>query len=118
MHYYVVKVSISAAMIVRVSEVAKRPTFFGGLITALPFVSVLGIIWLYVDTRDVAKVAALAADIFWLVLPSPVFFAVLPWLLRQFDFWPALALAATVTCAAYGLTLWLLRLVRKLERMG
>ncbi len=118
MLYYVVKVSISAALIVLVSEVAKRSSVLGGLIASLPLVSLLGIIWLYVDTRDAAKVAALAADIFWLVLPSLVFFAALPWLLRRFDFWPAMAVAAFATCAAYGFVLWLLHLARALERTG
>ncbi len=118
MLYYIVKVLISAALITLVSEVAKRSSVLGGFIASLPLVSLLGIIWLYVDTRNPAKVAALAADIFWLVLPSLVLFAVLPWLLKRFDFWPAMAVAALATCGAYGFVLWLLRLARTLERTG
>ncbi len=110
--YYLVKLVISATLIVVVSEVARRSSLFGGLIASLPLVSFLGMIWLYVDTRDSDKVAALSRDIFWLVLPSLALFALLPWLLKRMSFAPALGLATVGMFAAYGLTVALLRLGR------
>lgn len=102
--YYIIKVAISAGLIVAISEIAKRSTLLGGVLASLPLVSVLAIIWLYVETRDVDKVSALAASVFWLVLPSLALFVALPLLLRQgFNFYISLGLAVGITAACYGL---------------
>jgi len=83
MTQYIIKIIISALVIVAVSEIAKRSSFLGGLLASLPIVSVMAMIWLYVDTKDVGKVASLSINIFWLVLPSLVFFLILPSLLKM-----------------------------------
>ena len=49
----------------------------------MPLVSVLAMIWLYMDIRDVQKVAALSTSIFWLVIPSLALFLVLPVMLKK-----------------------------------
>jgi len=67
MGYYVAKLFISAALIVLISEAAKRSSWLGGFLASLPLLSFLGIVWLYVDTKDTGKVAALSASIFWLL---------------------------------------------------
>jgi len=103
MTYTLLKFAISAALIVGVSEVAKRSSFFGGLLGSLPLVSLLAMIWLYRDTRDAQKVAALSTSIFWLVLPSLTLFLALPALLKRgVNFYPALAVSAVVMLACYG----------------
>jgi thiol:disulfide interchange protein len=106
MLYYGIKLALSALIIVLVSELAKRQPTWGGLLASLPLVSLLAMVWLYVDTRDVGKVSELSLSIFWLVLPSLAFFLVLPLLLRQgLGFAVSLAHAALVTIAAYALML-------------
>lgn len=106
MLYYGIKLALSALIIVLVSELAKRQPTWGGLLASLPLVSLLAMVWLYVDTRDVGKVSELSLSIFWLVLPSLAFFLVLPLLLRQgLGFAVSLAVAALVTIAAYALML-------------
>ena len=106
MLYYIVKLALSAIIIVAVSELAKRQSTWGGLLASLPLVSLLAIIWLYVDTRDVRQVSELSLSIFWLVLPSLLFFLALPLLLRQgMGFAASLALAVLVTLVAYALML-------------
>jgi len=106
MLYYIVKLSLSAIINVAVSELAKRQPAWGGLLASLPLVSLLAIIWLYVDTRDVRQVSELSLSIFWLVLPSLLFFLALPLLLRQgMGFAASLALAVLVTLVAYALML-------------
>src|SRR5690349_12496787 len=72
MTQYIIKLLISAAIIVAVSEVSKRSSLIGGLLASLPLTSFLAMLWLYKDTKDTAKVAALSMSIFWLVLPSLV----------------------------------------------
>lgn len=106
MFYYVIKLCISAAVIVAVSELAKRQPTWAGALASLPLVSLLAFIWLYADTRDTRQVAELSMNIFWLVLPSLVLFLALPWLLRQgLGFTWSLLIAMVATMAAYGLML-------------
>ena len=110
---FLVKVLVSALLVAAVSEVARRSSLLGAVLASLPVTSLLAFIWLYRETGDVQKVAALSSDILWLVLPSLLLFALLPLLLRQgWNFWLSLATACTATAVAYGLATWLLKLVR------
>ena len=102
MVYYAVKVLISAGLVVLVSELAKRSTLAGAVLASIPLVSVLAMIWLYVDTRDAAQVAALSRSVFWLVLPSLVLFLLLPVLLeRGYTFYLSLATSVGATVIVY-----------------
>lgn len=102
MWLYVTKVAVSATVIVAVSELAKRSTLWGALLASLPLTSLLAFVWLYLDTGNSERVAALSVNIFWLVLPSLPLFLLLPWLLRQgWNFWFALAVACAITALAY-----------------
>lgn len=91
-------------LIVVISEVSKRSSFIGALLASLPVVSLLAILWLYIETRDVEKISALATSVFWLVLPSLVLFITLPILLKwQIPFYISLGLSITLTVISYGL---------------
>lgn len=110
MMYYVLKVAVTAILVVAISEVAKRSTFVGGLLASLPLVSLLAIVWLYADSQDTAKVAAFAHSVFWLVLPSLALFISLPWFLKAgVPFYPALLAAVALTIGAYFAMVFLLR---------
>jgi len=109
MIYTVLKFAISAALIVGISEISKRSSFLGGLLGSLPLVSLLALVWLYRDTHDPAKVAALSTSIFWLVLPSLALFIALPVLLKRgVAFYPALGTAVVVMLAGYGALVFVL----------
>ena len=106
MLYYCIKLFVSAAIIVAVSELAKRQPGWAGALASLPLVSLLALLWLYADTRDTRQVAELSMSIFWLVLPSLIFFLALPLLLRQgFGFTWSMLLAIVAMLAGYGLML-------------
>ena len=110
MSQYVIKIFITTALVVAVSEVSKRSSFFGGLLASLPLVSFLAIIWLYFDTKDVGKVASLSTSIFWLVLPSLAFFAALPALLKmKFNFPLGFTLATLIMLLCYGAMLFVFK---------
>ena len=103
------KIALSALILVVVAEVAKRSTFWAAALASLPLTSLLAFVWLYLDTGDVEKVAALAGGIFWLVLPSLLLFVLLPILLRGgLGFWFSLAASSAVTALAYLGTIKLL----------
>jgi hypothetical protein len=98
----VIKVLLTAIVVVAVSEIAKRGSLWAGLLASLPLTSLLAFVWLYLDTGDVARVAALSQSIAWLVLPSLVLLLLLPVLLRAgLGFWTSIALACAATVLAY-----------------
>jgi hypothetical protein len=99
---YALKIIISSFVLVAVAETAKRWSFLGALLASLPLTSLLAFVWLYIDTKDVQKVAVLSQDIFWLVIPSLVLFIVLPALIKYgFNFWFSLVMACIATIIAY-----------------
>ena len=103
MTFYIVKIVVTTALIVLISEIAKRSSFAAALLASIPLVSVLAMVWLYIDTKDVAKVSSLATSVFWLVLPSLVLFVVLPLLLQYgINFYLSLAIAIAITITSYG----------------
>ena len=102
MWQYALKIVISATLIVAISELARRSSFWGAALASLPLTSLLAFIWLYLDSGDVEKVANLSQSIFWLVLPSLVLFIALPFLLRLgLNFWLSLTVACTATAITY-----------------
>jgi hypothetical protein len=99
---YVVKVFVTVALVIVISEASKRSSFVGALLASVPVTSVLAMIWLYSDTRDVAQVATLSRSVFWLVLPSLVLFLLLPVLLqRGHHFYLSLAASLGATILVY-----------------
>ena len=104
--HYFIKVFISSAIIVLVSEIAKKDNIIGGLIASIPVVSVLSMIWLYIDTNDIDKVKALANGILWMIFPSMSFFIVLPILINYgIKFYLSLTISILITMVCYLLTI-------------
>lgn len=102
MWFYIVKVFISAVIIVAVSEVARFNATLGGLIKSLPLISLLAIIWLYLETKDVAKVSELSISTIFFVIPTIPFFFVLPALLKNgFGFYTSLVISIMVMLVCY-----------------
>lgn len=102
MLYAVLKALVSGAIVALVSETARRSPALGALVASLPVISVLGMLWLWSDTRDAERLAAHAEATFWLVLPSLPMFLLLPALLRRgVGFAPALLVGLALTVALY-----------------
>lgn len=102
MGYLLIKAALSGLIIAIVSEVARRAPGVGALIASLPLISVLGMIWLWRDTEDTARMADHAFATFWFVLPSLPMFLVIPLLLgRGMTFWPSLAIGCALTVVLY-----------------
>lgn len=106
--FFFVKVVVSALVIALASEIAKRDSFWGALLVAMPLTSILAISWLYAETRDNSMVSRFARDIFLLVPGSLLFF--LPFLLEtktQLGFLPNLLAGL----ALLGVAIWVMRRV-------
>ena len=107
--YYIVKILITTILVVFISEISKRSSFIGAIVASIPLVSVIAMIWLYIDTKDIEKINNLSVGIFWLVLPSLVLFVVLPLLLKQgLNFYLGMFLSIMITIGSYGIMLKIL----------
>lgn len=101
MTYYLLKITVTTGLVVIISEVAKRSSLAGAILASIPVVSVLAMLWLYIDTGSTARVSALSFSIVWLVLPSLTLFLALPVLLKHgvnFYLSMLISVGATVLC--------------------
>lgn len=107
MWYLAAKAAISGILVAVISEVAKRYPGFGALITSIPLVAVLGMIWLWKDRPDPENMAVYAQATFWFVLPSLPMFLLVPAMLRHgASFWLSLVCGCLLTVLLYGLLAW------------
>lgn len=107
---YFIKILITAIMVVAIAELGKRMSFMGAILASLPLTSILAIIWLYRDTHDIGKIIDLSGNIFWAVLPSLVFFLVLPIFLKNgVQFSTSLIFSIVVMFSAYSLYVFILQ---------
>jgi uncharacterized membrane protein (GlpM family) len=103
MTWIITKYLITAAVVVFISEVAKRSDKLGGLVAALPLVTILALIWLYVEKQSPEKIANHAWYTFWYVVPTLPMFLAFPWLLTRIGFWPTLAASVAITIVCFAL---------------
>lgn len=72
--FFIFKVLISGLIIAVVSEVSKSSTRWGAILTALPMVTLLSILWMYFEQRDLIKLSSYCKDVILWTLPSFFFF--------------------------------------------
>lgn len=100
---FVLKVIISAVIITVISIVSKKAPLFGAIIASLPLTSILAMIWLYKDTQNVQQVIGLSDSIFWMVIPSLIFFVALSILMKNgLGFWISLGGSCFIMIISYA----------------
>lgn len=105
MTLFITKYAVTAFVIVLVSEIAKRSDRAGALISSLPFVTIMVMVWMHLEKQGTAKLASHAFYTFWYVIPTMPMFLLMPWLLyRGTGFWWALLWSALLTFACFILT--------------
>ena len=105
----IIKILVSSGIVVLVSEIAKKNTFFAGIIASTPLVSILSMLWLYFETGDIEKIKNLSNSIFWMVIPSLTLFLSLPVLINiGFNFYISLIISIIITIGCYSVTLLIL----------
>lgn len=109
MLYVATKYLVTAALVVAISEVAKRSDRLGALIASLPLVTLLTLFWLYFEKQPAEKVTNHAYYTFWYVLPTLPIFLVFPFLLQRLGFWGALLVSVLVTVVCFVLFALLVR---------
>ena len=101
------KYIITAAIVVLVSEIANRNPKFGALISALPMMTIIVILWMFIENKGgegVTKIASHVYYTFWYVLPTlPMFLVMSQMLKKGGNFWLSLGVYIVGTIALFFL---------------
>lgn len=85
-----------------ISEIGKRYSLAGALLAAIPLVSILAMIWMYIDTQSPQSAVEFSQRIVWLIAPSITLFITFPFLIKKgLSFYPSLFISTALTIAAY-----------------
>jgi len=112
MLWLITKYAITAGMVVFISEVAKRSDRLGGLVAALPIVTVLVLVWMKLEGLSPQKITNHAWYTFWYVVPTLPMFLVFPVIYPRCGFWITLLICCVMTVLIF--LLW----ARLLHRFG
>ncbi|AGN82442.1 TPA: DUF3147 family protein [Pseudomonas putida] len=102
MAWIITKYLLTAGLVILVSELAKRSDKLGGLVAALLLVTVLTLVWLYLENQSMEKISNHAWYTFWYVLPTLPMFIAFPVLLPKLGFWPTLISSIVITMVSFG----------------
>jgi len=107
------KYLITSALVVLISEVAKRSDRLGALIAALPLVTVLAMTWMFIELKGEAqteKIANHAYYTFWYVIPTLPMFLLIPWMLRRgLHYGWSLLAGSLLTAVLFVLIAWVMK---------
>lgn len=105
-----VKLFLSAAIILVVNKVQLFSDRLSALLIALPLTSLVAMVWMHEGGQSPQRIANHAEGTFWFVLPTLPMFLLLPWMLRQgHGFWISLAANCLLTVGFFWLTVIVLR---------
>ena len=110
MAYYILKLIVTALLIVLISEIAKRSSLFGAMLAAIPLVSILAMTWMYIDTNSSTKAVEFSQNIVWLIAPSMTLFIIFPLLIKKgLGFYLSMGISIMMTILAYYSVIFILR---------
>lgn len=109
MQWLITKYLLTAAVVVLVSEFARRNDKLGSLVAALPLITILSLIWLFLEKQSAEKIANHAYYTFWYVLPTLPMFLLFPFLVPRLGFWLTLLSCIGMTVVCFVLFALLLR---------
>ncbi len=103
--FFIFKVIVSAFLIAAISSLAKTFPKWAALLTALPLMTFLSLIWIYVETKDLARLESYTKDVLIWLIPSLIFFAAAILLFRaRVPF--VISMAVSTTCLFLGVVIF------------
>jgi len=72
-NFIIIKLIVSAVVIILITETAKRNVVLGGLFAAMPINILISISWLYIEKKDLGLLSNFAISILWGVIPTLLF---------------------------------------------
>ena len=95
--FIVLKIIITALIIVIVTEIAKFNDRIGGLIAALPITTFLILFWLYYEDVSTIKISNHMTYTLLYILPTIPMFLLFPFCINKFGFWISIVISVFVT---------------------
>ena len=100
MSFVLLKILITAFLIVAITEIAKLNDRMGGLIAAMPITTFLILFWLYFENVSINKISNHMTYTLLYLIPTVPMFLIFPFCINKFGFWIAILLAILVTLIA------------------
>lgn len=105
-----VKLFVTAAVILFVTKIQLVNDRLSALLIALPLTSLLAMVWMHHDKQSSERLANHSEGTFWFVLPTLPMFLIFPWMLRNgWGFWASIAANCVITIVLFWLTVVILR---------
>ncbi len=102
---YFLKILVAGLIVATSTEASKRSPVLAGLILALPLVSLISLTWMWGEGQSPQRIADVAVQTFWFVLPTLPMFLALGYLLRRgFSYPLSIGICVIGTVALFYLT--------------
>lgn len=101
MTWLVFKYLVTSTLIVVASEAARAGHRWAALLTALPLITILTLIWMQSEGAEESRIAQYSIDTFWFVLPTLPMFMVFAVLLPRLGFWLALLVSMILSTGLF-----------------
>ena len=95
--YIILKIFVTAMIIVIITEVAKLNDRLGGLIAALPITTFIILFWLYYEGNSVEKISKHISYTLLYVLPTLPMFLAFPYIINKFSFYWSIFISVLLT---------------------
>jgi len=110
MIYIILKIIITACLIVFISEIAKVNDRLGGLIAAMPIVTFLVIMWMYYEGNSDEKISSHISYTLLYILPTIPMFLIFPYVISKFGFYAAFSISIFVTAISVTIMNFILKI--------
>ena len=97
MLFLITKIIVTAALIVLISEIAKVNDKLGGLIAAMPIITLLVILWMYYDGNSDEKISSHISYTLFYIVPTIPMFLIFPFVISKFGFYVAFLVSILIT---------------------
>ena len=97
MIFLLIKIIVTAGLIVLISEIAKINDKLGGLIAAMPIMTLLVILWMYYDGNSGEKISSHISYTLLYIVPTIPMFLIFPFVISKFGFYMAFLISILIT---------------------
>ena len=109
MVFYLLKLLITGVIIVIITEIAKVNIKLAAVITAMPLVTILSILWMYYEGATNEKIGFYVINTLTYIIPTIPMFIFFPYLLSKTNFFITLGISIMLI----GLSAFLLNFILK-----
>ena len=110
MLFLIIKIIVTAILIVLISEIAKVNDKLGGLISAMPIITLLVILWMYYDGNSDEKISSHMSYTFLYIVPTIPMFLIFPFVISKFGFYIAFLISILVTVISITILNFLIKI--------